>query len=115
MKRGTLILAVLALLVIACGDKETPIPSTCPDTAPTYDGKIKSLIQSNCATAACHGPNGTAPGRFDTYEGLVPYFDTGIFKRRVIEERSMPQAPRKLSDRDFFDIKCWVEANFPEK
>lgn len=104
----------LSLGMIACGDKEDdddmPMPE-CDDTPPTYDGEIKEIIDTNCAISGCHG-DGSAPGVFTEFNALEPYITAGIFKTRVIDERSMPQDPRELSAEDYNAIRCWAEGGY---
>jgi len=108
-----LFLVISSLLSFqACKDKEDDMPAgECPDEALTYEGRVKEIINLNCAISGCHGDN-TSPGLFTDYNGLEFYITSGQFATRVLEQRSMPPAPNRLSTKDYNDLKCWAEGGY---
>ena len=49
-------------------EEYSPAPSTCPDPAPSYANQVNVIIQTYCATSACHSPTGIeAALSFATY------------------------------------------------
>ncbi|NBC09988.1 MAG: hypothetical protein GVY26_22595 [Bacteroidetes bacterium] len=127
---------ILSLLVIAaigsfvpsaCTTDRLPEPmlsETCADTVPTYEGRIKSIIETNCAYAGCH-LDGTAPGVYTSYEGLLPNIESGSFRQRVIVEREDPNRgmppdyapdgqPKDLTEEELELIECWLDSGYPE-
>lgn len=117
----------LALLYLGSGctaDKVTPIViEDCPMPQPTYDGAIKAIIDRSCAYSGCHLDS--APGRYDSYEGLKSILDGGKFKSRVIDVKDDPNAgmppdyspegrPENLTEEELNMIQCWLEADYPK-
>ncbi|MEL7123194.1 MAG: hypothetical protein AAFO07_27340 [Bacteroidota bacterium] len=129
-KRETHFLLVLLLmgLLTYCTNDELPAPDPaasdeCDNISATYDTNIKPIIDNSCAYSGCH--LGSAPGRYDTYEGMLPNLQNGLILQRVITLRDDPNVgmppnyapsnrPQDLSDEDFQLIKCWLENGFPK-
>ncbi|HAD14404.1 MAG TPA: hypothetical protein DCF33_18435 [Saprospirales bacterium] len=107
MKRTAFLLAGLALMMVldSCRkDKAENIE--CDGSNPTYDGQIRAIINSNCASNSCH------PG-YSSYEGLEGILQNGRFEREVLIDQTMPRNGN-LSAGELSKIKCWVENGFPE-
>ena len=83
------------------------------NAVPTYQSKVKHIIDINCTTSACHGEGGKK-GDFRTYEGLQKVIKNGKFEKMVITKRKMPK-DKVLRDEDYTTLKAWVEAGYPEK
>ncbi len=86
----------------------------CDTTANVYNGKIKLLIDTNCAISGCHG-NGAANPLLTTYAQVKAKIDDGTFKNRVIDLKNMPppsQSP--LSACELQLISTWVAKGAPE-
>ncbi|MCO6489457.1 MAG: hypothetical protein J5I98_13615 [Phaeodactylibacter sp.] len=118
----------LAVLTPSCVNDQLPepmLPESCMDSIPTYEGSIKAIVDNSCAYSGCH-LDGSAPGVYTTYGGLVGVVQSGRFKEKVVDLRGdpnlgMPPAfspegrPKELSQAEFELIQCWLENSFPEK
>jgi hypothetical protein len=111
----------------ACTQDQLPEPTiadTCLDSIPTYLGQIESIIQTSCAYAGCH-LDGTAPGVYTSYEGLLPNIESGAFRERVINLKDDPNIgmppdyapegrPKDLSQEELDLIQCWLDSGHPK-
>jgi hypothetical protein len=89
------------------GAKNT-ICNGCDTTSYTFIGKIKSIIDLNCATStACHG-SGSKYGPITTYDQLKAMVDNDLIQKRVIVYKTMPPAA-PLVDCDRLLIKKWID------
>lgn len=87
------------------------------DSLNTYNGKIKILIDGNCAKSGCHDAISHEEGiDLSTYNGAVSGFnDDGLCT--IYREggcKPMPQGASKLSDPIIHDLTCWVKNNYPQ-
>ena len=112
----------------SCVSDELPeptLPESCMDSIPTYEGSIKSIIDNSCAYSGCH-LDGSAPGVYTSYSGLVNVVESGRLKEKVINLRGDPilgmppefspeGRPKSLSQFELELIQCWLENNYPEK
>jgi len=122
--------AVVILIVLAgCTADKLPQPQSgeeddCGAAPKTFTRDIQPIINRSCAYAGCH-LDGSAPGRFDNYAGLLSRLQNGQFQRRVIElkddpVRGMPPnfapegRPKDLTEEELRQIQCWLEDGFPE-
>lgn len=112
-------LALLGLITIALSgcyydieDELYPEPCFIPVDI-RYDFRIQQIVETNCTTSGCHEPNGTAPGDFTSYNGLLPFLEDGSFENRVVELRTMPPSG-ELAPCEIEQIKAWLAAGFPE-
>ncbi len=89
------------------GAKNT-ICNGCDTTNYTFSGKIKSIVDLNCATStACHGA-GSKYGALTTYAQLKEFVDNDLIQKRVVVYKTMPpSAP--LVDCDRLLIKNWID------
>jgi hypothetical protein len=81
-----------------------------------YNGFIKTIINTNCASdGACHGtPQAQdAGGEYLTYDQVKAKIDNGAFRNRVFDLKDMPQGSA-LSECDFKKLKDWVDAGAPQ-
>jgi len=120
-------LVVFSLLPLACTSDRLPEPEaagTCGGTIPTYDGAIKPIIENSCNYAGCHA-DGSAPGLYDSYDGLLPNIESGSFRERVISQKDDPNVgmppdyapegrPRDLTAEQLELIQCWLDNGHPE-
>ncbi len=123
-------LSVLALLTIitfgaSCTSDQLPKPEgpDCQGDTPTYTNEIRAIIDQSCAYSGCHLD--TAPGSFDTYEGILPYVDgDNTLLQRVVLERADPSfgmppnnapngRPQDLTEAQVLLIECWIAGGFP--
>jgi len=106
-----LTLAACALLMGGCTFDKGEVPIQCdPQEEVSYSSDIKPLLNARCNTIACH-TSGFAPGDFTTHQGILPKFDNGSLKRRIVEQ-TMPAA-FKITDAEIQTIVCWVNAGAP--
>ena len=120
-----LLLTSALLLWSACLSDQLPEPTgpDCQGEILTYSEDIQPIIDQSCAYSGCHLD--TAPGRFDTYEGLLPYVDgDNTLLQRVVIERADPlfgmppdNAPAgrqtDLTEEEVLMIQCWIAAGYP--
>ena len=85
----------------------------------TYNQDVKAIIDASCAYAGCHVA-GFALGNHTSYSTLKPQLDNGQFKKRVLDERTMPPSyapddkPKSLTEEQINIISCWAEDGYPE-
>jgi len=121
MKRIMVIASVISLALIGSCTKdktEEPTPDACAyDTSQLkYNGFIKDIINTNCASdGACHGtpqkPN--AGGPYSNYAEVKAKVDNGTFSQQVFVTKDMPQGG-SLNECDFKKLQDWVNAGAPE-
>ena len=109
LKNKAFLLLVVSLIICSACTKDTD--SNC-DNIPVYNGDVKNIIDTYCATAGCHDGNNGAPGNFRSYQGLSTITSNGKFTRRVIELKDMPPGGN-LPSSDFEKLRCWAENGFP--
>ena len=127
MKNLILALTTVCLLVIySCTydnlDEPIPIAVEFCDTIPaTYDLNIRTLVETNCAYTGCH--NGSAPGDYTTFAGMLSSLENGIIQDRVITQKDDPNlgmppnyatGPIDMPPQELDIFMCWLEAGFPE-
>lgn len=111
---------VSCFFAIACSRTEIPFGTDeeC-ETDYTYTNDIAAIVNKSCAYANCH-LNNTAPGNFDTYEGLKAYLDDGEFLKRTVSIKNMPpnyapdNKPKELTADEIMMISCWAENDYPQ-
>lgn len=121
----SVLLAMLVAAAAACTSDQLPEPTAaeCGDTTPTYTQEIRPIIEASCAYSGCHLDS--SPGRFDSYNGLLPYLEDNSFRQRVIVNRSdatigMPpdfapsNRPQDLTAEQLNIIECWLDGGYPE-
>ncbi|MEM9917585.1 MAG: hypothetical protein AAF990_05780 [Bacteroidota bacterium] len=123
MKR-IFIFSVLLLFGAACEDDNGGgVTIDCDARTITYDSDIKAIVDRTCAYSGCHDgdPFSTAPHNYTVYAGMLIPLENGRFRRRVLEQRSMPDpdsvpngAPNRLTDEELAIIDCWLKAGHPE-
>ncbi len=116
-----------SLALAACDNAQLPepmLPESCMDSVPTYQVDIKPIIDNSCAYAGCH-LDGSAPGIYTDYQGLVNVIESGKFQEKVISLRDDPVLgmppdnapdgrPDDLSQEELELIQCWLENDYPE-
>lgn len=98
----------ICLSLIACKKEKDSgkLTPACDGSNPTYNGAIKSILDSRCGSASCH-PN------YTSYEGLSGILQSGDFKREVLTNQTMPEGS-SLTQEQINKIQCWVDNGFPE-
>ncbi|MFT6745762.1 MAG: hypothetical protein ACJAZ2_000096 [Glaciecola sp.] len=105
-------LFTVSLIVFAAcskNDKTTDL-TTCGSY--TYEGEIKTLIETHCNQISCHGAEKQP---VLTYWAAVKVsVDNGSFEKEVITRRTMPEGI-ELKQADFDLFNCWLNSGAPEK
>jgi hypothetical protein len=92
-----------------------PNLSTCPATPPSWSGQVESIVNTYCATPACHGPGGIEAAQYDysTYAGVhghyVPML-TQVAQCLMPPGDASPPLPDDLRQ----TLLCWLEAEAPD-
>ena len=98
-----LISAVLFFTIFSC--KKANVPK-CDGTNSSYNSNMKTIINANCTSSACHPT-------YITYTGIKGVLDNGSFKSRVISQKDMPKGS-SLSADNLNKIQCWIDAGYPQ-
>ncbi|MCR9100045.1 MAG: hypothetical protein NXI25_08850 [bacterium] len=110
-----------------CTSDQLPEPmvaATCTDTIPAYDPQVRQIIEESCAYSGCH-LDGTAPGVYDSYQGVLPNIESGAFRTRVLELKDDPNQgmppdyapegrPKDLTPEQLDLLECWLDSGHPE-
>lgn len=97
--------------------------NNCGSLAPTYEADVKTIIDLSCAFSGCHVSGTSAPGNFQTYEGISRNLSNGSFEDRVFNIKNDPvlgmppdnsPALKDLSEAQLQILACWMENNFAE-
>ena len=128
MKNILLALTVACLLILcSCTYDNLDEPVVTPvefcDTIPaSYDLNIRAIVETNCAYEGCH--NGSAPGDYTTYTGMLSSLDEEKIEDRVIFQKDDPNVgmppnyatdgPQDLTPEELDIFMCWLEAGYPE-
>ncbi len=113
---------VLLLAIIGIGsgcDKESEKPTyDCTTVSPTYTNQVKTILDSECATAGCHNAVSKKAGLdYSTYEEAKEgAMDNNFFGsiHHLDGYDAMPEDAPKLSDTQLQLLTCWVESGTPE-
>ena len=110
-KSQFLVLLFFSALVItvSCKDKDDDNDFDC--TGITFSNDIAPIIESKCATSACHGA-GSIVGDYTTYAGLEEKAQNGIMEREVITDRTMPKSGT-LTQEELDKFQCWFDDGAP--
>lgn len=116
---------LLALLSInfsltSCdNDKLEPIPEPefCDTIVVSYQLNIKPIVDTYCAYSGCH--DGSAPGVYSSYEGMLGNLESGKITERSIQTRDMPPSYstpgfETLPEEEYNMLTCWIEKGYPE-
>lgn len=114
-------LASLATFSTSCnGDKLEPIPESevCDTLVTSYNLNMQDLVETYCAYSGCH--DGSSPGVYLSYEGMLPSLENGKIMERAINTRDMPpsyanEGLTELPDAAYDLLNCWIEQGFPEQ
>jgi hypothetical protein len=108
MIRKFISIACISIALGACKKDKSAgkLTPSCDGSSPTYNGSIKSILDSRCGSASCH-PN------YTSYQGLSGILQSGDFKREVLTNQTMPEGS-SLTQEQLNKIQCWVDNGFPE-
>lgn len=123
--KKVLLLSSLAIMALAYGcDDEEPTKNSgnnqpqelCDSLAITYDGHIKTIVDSKCNTSGCHA---SAAGGFKlgTYAEVKAAAQKANFLGAIRHEAgfvAMPLSGDKLDDKLIQQFECWEKSSFPE-
>jgi len=99
-------ISCLVAAFTACKKESGNLTPSCDGSNPTYNGSIKTILDTRCGSASCH-PN------YTSYNGLSGILQNGDFKREVLTNQTMPQGSSLTQDQ-INKIECWAENGFPE-
>ena len=116
-----ILLTSLAILPSSCvSDKldKIPEPEFCDTIVTSYQLNIQPIVETYCAYSACH--DGSAPGTYLSYEGMLPSLENGKIMERAINSRDMPptyanQGLTELPQAEYDMLNCWIEQGYPEQ
>ncbi|MGK0364050.1 MAG: hypothetical protein ACI85O_001104 [Saprospiraceae bacterium] len=114
-------LAALAVLPSSCtSDKLEPIPEPefCDTLITSYQLNIQPIVETYCAYSGCH--DGSSPGIYLSYEGMVPSLANGKVMERAINSREMPpsyanEGFTELPEAEYDKLNCWIQQGYPEQ
>ncbi len=120
MQKTLLSVAVVAaILLAACGGKESPIPAVdCTGVSPTYTNAVKDIFDNSCATGGCHDA-ATKESGYDLsdYAGSKAASTKDNLLGSINHTsgfEAMPKGSAKLSDAEIKIITCWVDSGAPQ-
>jgi len=126
MKLSTISITFLLfiLMLTSCSSDETepliqpPATSDCDGLTSTYTSDIKAIMDTNCATPACHSASNQANGMdLSNYTSVRNESIRGRFLGSIKHDEGfsrMPQGGSKLSDATINIIACWIDSGSPE-
>ena len=98
----------LFVTAISCTYDKGVVP-LCDNVNSSYSQSIRPIMESKCAISGCHDGS-SYTGNFNMYNEIKNWVDNGIFKVKVIDSKQMPPPTQPpLSDKEYQQIKCWVE------
>ena len=114
MKHLKIIFILFATSLFAFGacsknDKTTDF-TTCRSY--TYEGEIKSLIETQCNNISCHGAEQQPVLTY--WAAVKASVDNGSFKKQVVTQGTMPEGT-KLTQEDYDLFNCWLSTGALEK
>lgn len=125
MRPGLILLLLAALCGYGCTRDALPQPAVpdCSTDIPVYDQEIRPIVEASCAYSGCHLDS--APGNYQSYDGLLSSLEDGSFRERVVllrtdPNRGMPpnyapdDRPHELTEEELLLIECWLEAGYPQ-
>jgi hypothetical protein len=115
------IVIILCYFIISSCNKDkinnnTTLDCTIVDSTNTYDLRIKSIMDINCATAGCHNTtSASATVILDNYNSTKDALATkNVLCAMKYETNCIPMPPSgKLNDTIINYINCWKEAGYP--
>ena len=113
-------LATVAMILAGACSKDKEVVDPCPydHTQLTYNGLVKSIFNSTCATTnACHIPGGDGEGDFDTYAGVKIKINNGTMRTRLTDSSNPMPPPGSgftLDPCDKQKLLDWIDKGAPE-
>ncbi len=115
------LLACVALIPVSCDNDQLPEveePEFCDTLEVSYQLNIRPIVETYCAYSGCH--DGSSPGVYLSYEGMLPNLNSGQVRERTVNTRDMPPSYanaglEELPPAEFEMMQCWLEQGFPEQ
>lgn len=107
---------VLLALMVSCSKESYKYVEgdDCNLTTLTYEGRVKDIINGNCAYSGCHY-NNVEIFDFSSYEGVKAV--SGSIKdrlnRSIDDPLFMPQNKFELSECDLAILNAWIDNGAP--
>jgi hypothetical protein len=128
MKRTSFILFLLLFTIIVLSslhscyyDREDYLYSsstTCSDTVYSYTGRIKAIVDQNCAISGCHvGANPEGGIGLENYADVKNNVETGEFLCTITWSSGCSQMPKnssKLDNCTITAVEQWKAKGYPE-
>ena len=97
---------------------EIPEPEFCDTVQVSWQLNIRPIVETYCAYSGCH--DGSSPGVYTSYEGMVPNLESGQVTERSIIQRDMPPdyanaGLTELPPAELQLLECWINAGYPEE
>lgn len=90
----------------------------CTDTTYSYNGRVKSIMDQNCATTGCHaGPSPEASIALDSYAAVKNNAENGAFFCSITWSSgcsAMPKNSSKLDNCTLSALENWRTKGYPE-
>ncbi|MBK8846182.1 MAG: hypothetical protein IPO27_06225 [Bacteroidetes bacterium] len=90
----------------------------CAGTVATYNGTVKAILDSKCATSGCHNATSNAAGiNLSSYSSAKSVAGQDKFLGSIQHKSGfskMPQDASKLDDATIKTLSCWVQNGTPE-
>jgi hypothetical protein len=112
MKKNLFFVAIIVVIILSCGKKDTTTPTTgtvnCSGVSAKYSTDASPVIASKCATSpGCHAVGATNTGGVLTNYTQISAKKSNI--RASVINGSMPQGST-LTAAEKQAIVCWVDA-----
>lgn len=114
---STLCISLLLATLVSC-KKESIIEYNCAGITPTYDGEIKAILNTHCATSGCHNASSKKAGiNLSDYtsaknESLNDRFLGSVQHLKGYDD--MPKGESKLDEATIQKLYCWVQNGSPQ-
>lgn len=92
-------------------EEEETNEDDCVTEGMVYNGEIKTIINTNCATSSCHAGNNSLPS-FTNYANVIAQKDR--IEVRALDVQTMPPAG-PLADCDMKKLQAWLDDGAPEE
>lgn len=99
-------------------------PDFCDTIQVSYNLNIKPIVDTYCAYAGCH--DGSAPGDYSIYSGLLSNLEAGTIEDRVIDLHNTDNSQRMpppyavagldtIPQAEYEMLSCWILTGYPEE
>ncbi len=112
MKKISIAIFIVSILIVACSKKSDSVPSTANcTTAKSFVSDVNPIIQTTCAlNAGCHANGSTnGPGPLTSYAQV---FNARVNIKTAVSNGTMPQNSSLSTDQKNAII-CWIDSGAP--